>query len=253
MEVGSSKAVGIVLNGMRQMQNVMIVGGKSEIALEVTKNLPLAKNGRIYLLGRDIENENFFLENQEVFRVEYDINRLDDRLVKIENLFSQKDFDLVILAVGILGENFTKEFLSRSLFETNFSHSAEVLGFIANRLRIQHHGKILVFSSIASVKPRLSNFPYGASKAGLDFFARGLQLTLENSGVTLSIARPGFIFSKMTQNLKSAPFAITSKAAGKICARKLMRGKKIIYVPAILKYVGFMIRILPNFLLKKLE
>jgi decaprenylphospho-beta-D-erythro-pentofuranosid-2-ulose 2-reductase len=242
-----------VLNGLKQMQNVMIIGGKSEIALEVIKNLPIAENGRIYLLGRDIEDDNFILEYLKVFRVEYDINKLDERLVKIENLFSQTDFDLVILAVGILGENFSKDCLNRSLFETNFSHSAEVLGLIANRLRIQHHGKILIFSSIASVRPRLSNFPYGASKSGLDFFARGLQLTLKNSGVNISIARPGFIFSKMTENLKAAPFAITSKAAGKICARKLMQGKNVFYVPGILKYVSLIIRIIPNSLLKKME
>ena len=39
-------------------------------------------------------------------------------------------------------------------------------------LRAQGHGRIVVLSSVAGVRVRRANYVYGASKAGLDAFAR---------------------------------------------------------------------------------
>ena len=42
----------------------------------------------------------------------------------------------------------------------------------------------IVLSSVAAQRPRPSNYVYGASKAGLDAFARGLQLAAGQTGIS---------------------------------------------------------------------
>ena len=113
-------------------------------------------------------------------------------------------------------------------------------------------GKILVCSSVASVRPRLRNFSYGASKSALDFYAIGLQNRLSKSNLTISILRPGYVFTKMTKNFKPAPFSISLETLAKICVDRLLKNKKIIYAPWKLKIVMNLLRVVPRFIFNKL-
>ncbi len=80
-------------------------------------------------------------------------------------------------------------------------------GAAAGRLRSQGQGRIVVLSSVAGVRVRRANFLYGASKAGLDAFTRGLAEATRGSGVRVQVVRPGFVRTKMTVGLRPAPFA----------------------------------------------
>ena len=92
-----------MLNGLGQIQNILVIGGKSQIALETVLNVSLAPKGKVFLLGREIEKENISIDNAEVRKVNYDINDPIQQIKKISELFDKRDFDLVILAVGYLG------------------------------------------------------------------------------------------------------------------------------------------------------
>jgi decaprenylphospho-beta-D-erythro-pentofuranosid-2-ulose 2-reductase len=244
-----------MMNGIKQLQNVMVIGGKSEIALEIVKNINLAPNGKVFLLGRNIEIQETTSSRTQLIGINYDLNNQIQRIEIVSQLLSDQDFDLVIMAAGYLGakpiESSARQ--NREIINVNFTHSAEVLELLANRLSLQKHGKILILSSVASLRPRKSNYIYGASKAGLDFMARGLQLDLEGTGVEIYIARPGFVHSRMTRGMTPAPFAITAGKAGEICAKGITRSKKVFYVPGILKYLMLIVRCLPIKLLKKLN
>jgi len=113
-------------------------------------------------------------------------------------------------------------------------------------------GKILVCSSVASIRPRLRNFSYGASKSALDFYAIGLQSKLSKSKVKISILRPGYVFTKMTKNFKPAPFSITLEVLARISIDGLFKNKKVIYVPWKLKFIMNLLRIVPRFIFNKL-
>jgi decaprenylphospho-beta-D-erythro-pentofuranosid-2-ulose 2-reductase len=106
---------------------------------------------------------------------------------------------------------------------------------------------------VASLRPRKSNYIYGAAKSGFDFFARGLQLDLVGTGVNICIARPGFVHSNMTKGMTPAPFAISAAKAGEICARGIQESKKVFYVPGILRFVMIIVRLLPYKILNKLN
>jgi len=244
-----------MLNGLGQIQNILVIGGKSQIAFETVLNVPLAPNGKVFLLGREIENENFVLANTDVRKINYDLQDLGQQINKISELFDERDFDLVILSVGYLGLQPSKSTLEQDqrIIDVNFTHSASVLNYVTQRLKTQHHGKILILSSVASLRPRKSNYIYGAAKSGFDFFARGLQLDLLGTGVSICIARPGFVHSNMTKGMIPAPFAISAAKAGEICARGIQKSKKVFYVPGILRFVMIIVKLLPYRILNKLN
>ncbi len=158
------------------------------------------------------------------------------------------DIDLFILASGILGLNPEESTPAETAAQcqVNFSNSVASLQLISERMAKQGHGQILVITSVAGIRPRQGNYVYGATKAGLDFYAIGLSGQLAGTGVTLSVLRPGFVFSKMTLGLKPAPFALNPQQVAKLSIKGLSRRKEIIYAPGLLKYIFFFIRFLPR-------
>ena len=117
---------------------------------------------------------------------------------------------------------------------------------MANRLRAQGHGTLVVLSSVAGERARKANYIYGSAKAGLDAFAQGLADDLQGSGAKVLVVRPGFVESKMTQGLKPAPFATTPDAVADAVAAGLQRSATTIWVPGTLRYVFSALRHVPG-------
>ena len=120
--------------------------------------------------------------------------------------------DLVISAAGVLTGQQTLDrdpLRAGLLVETNFTAHVTTLLAAAARMRAQGHGTIVVLSSVAAIRPRKANFVYGAAKAGLDAFARGLADSLHGSGVRVLLVRPGFVIGRMTAGMTPAPLATT--------------------------------------------
>ena len=90
----------------------------------------------------------------------------------------------------------------------------------------------MVLSSVAAVRPRKANFVYGAAKAGLDAFARGLADSLHGSGVRVVLVRPGFVTGRMTAGMPPAPLATTPAKVGAATAAALRDGRSAVWIPA---------------------
>jgi len=69
----------------------------------------------------------------------------------------------------------------------------------------QGSGRILVLSSVAAVRVRRAKYLYGGAKAGLDRLCIGLADSLEGTGVSLQLVRPGHVRSKMTTGPRNRP------------------------------------------------
>ena len=85
--------------------------------------------------------------------------------------------DVALCAVGMLGHHAGVTMTPSEVDEmirTNLAGPAAALAAVADHLSAQGHGTIVVLSSVAGVRPRKSNYVYGATKAGLDAFALGL-------------------------------------------------------------------------------
>jgi len=246
-----------VLNGLGAMQRVVVLGGKSEIALSVLDQIPMAVDSQVILCGRDMGNFSLpeSLLSYHIEKIEIDFTKLDIGYGIIDSIFQSGDIDLVIIAYAQLGneELQLNPIIFADIMYTNLYSQALLLNYVNSKLVDQMHGQMLLISSVAGIRPRRRNFVYGASKFGVDFIAQGLQKYNIDKNVFITILRPGFVHTKMTVGLKPAPFSIDLKKISKITGHALLKKKRVVYAPKFLSIVMFILRNLPERIFKILD
>jgi decaprenylphospho-beta-D-erythro-pentofuranosid-2-ulose 2-reductase len=228
---------------------VLVLGGTSEIALAVLRELDL-DDSAITLAGRDrVALERVAAELPGRVSVEqFDARDVGTLPALLDRLFGSGDVDLVLPAFGILGQQARAEREPDHAVEiltVDLVAQASVLLAAARRLREQGHGVLVVFSSVAAVRPRRANFVYGAGKAGLDALARGLRDSLHGSGVHLLLVRPGFVVGRMTAGLPPAPMAVTPEDVGRAVARAIRARRSVVWVPRQVRLLAGAMRLVP--------
>ena len=235
-------------------QRAVVVGGSSDIAGAVLRELAARRLAKVLLAGRDDARLAKAAGELGALGVETRIEVLDVTDVSAHAAFVQQasswlgQVDLVLVAAGALGPDEPMDAGPEAvagLFETNVSGPAALLGAFARLLVEQGQGRLVVLSSVAGVRVRRANFLYGATKAGLDAYAQGLALALEGSGVTLTIVRPGWVATRMTEGRSPAPFATTAEAVAGDVVSGLERGAKVVWSPPVLRAVFGAVRLLP--------
>jgi decaprenylphospho-beta-D-erythro-pentofuranosid-2-ulose 2-reductase len=251
-----------VKDALGSVESVLVLGGRSEIALGTVRALAERRPPRVVLAVRDPRGE----EDVEPFRaagaasidvVAFDADDLESHDELVSRVFSAHgDIDVVLLAFGVLGTQERAESdgeAARAVLHTNTLGSASVMVPVVHALRDQGHGALVVLSSVAAERPRRSNFVYGASKAGLDAMAHGFADALTGSGVQVMVVRPGFVKTKMTAGLDPAPLSTTPEAVGSAIAEGLRRGASTVWVPPVLRWVMSALRHLPGPVFRRLN
>jgi decaprenylphospho-beta-D-erythro-pentofuranosid-2-ulose 2-reductase len=240
---------------------VVVLGGGSDIGSS-TARLLAARGSTIVLAARrpdELIDEAAALRGAGARAVEvvaFDALDTEAHPAFVRELFDRfGDLDLVLLAFGVLGDQEAAEKDSAAALEvarTNYLGAVSVLIPLAEGLREQGHGTIAVLSSVAAERGRRSNFVYGSAKAGLDVFCQGLADRLHGEGVHVLVVRPGFVASKMTAHLDSAPLSTTPEAVAKATLDGLDRGADVVWVPGPLRWVMTVLRHLPRSVFRRL-
>ncbi len=250
-------------DGLGNVQSALVFGGDSDIAIQTIKMLSISRLKQVILAGRDIERlevRSVELRNQhnlEVRTIAFDALAFDQHEEIVREAFSsEQDIDLVLIAFGALGDQLVDETnrdAALALIQTNFTGAVSVLIPVIKQMKDQGHGTIVVMSSVAVERPRRSNFIYGASKAGLDWFSQGMQDALRGSGVNVCIIRPGFATTKMTSHLSTPPMASTPDEVASAIIRAIASNKEITWVPSRLRWVMSVLRHLPRTIFRRLN
>ncbi|MBC6450942.1 SDR family NAD(P)-dependent oxidoreductase [Actinokineospora xionganensis] len=244
------------------MGPLVILGGRSEIGVAVARRLVEGGARTVVLAARrsdDLDIEESALRAAgatTVDRVEFDA----DDLASHEPLLAEiarahGPIDTVVVAFGILGDQKVAEQDSAHavrVVHTDYVAHVSVLTHIANLLRQQGSGTVVVFSSVAGVRVRRANYVYGSAKAGLDGFASGLADALHGSGVRLLLVRPGFVVGRMTEGMAPAPFSSTPDQVAAATVRALAGERGEVWVPAILRPIFALMRVLPRAVWRKM-
>lgn len=239
-------------------RRVLLIGGTSEIGLAIVRRLAADGPVEPFLLGRRREELQSALDALHAGGlgqggvIELDAENIDAHEAAMSEAGS---FDVVILAVGVLGGQEALDAdpeLSRRVLRVGFLGAGSLLLAALRVLRKSGGGTLIVLSSVAAERPRASNAVYGAAKAGLDALAQGLADSLAGTPVRVLVVRPGFVRTRMTEGLPSAPFATTAEAVAEATARGLERGAHTVWVPGTLRYVFAVLRHLPRPLYRKL-
>ena len=241
------------------VQSILVLGGTSDIGVAIARKLGAARAATVVLAGRDDEGlqraAGTLSGAGTVETVEFDANDIGSHAALCGKLFADRDFDVVVLAVGVLGDQEVDENDNRraaDVLQTNVVGCASIALCVAQQLRRQGSGTLVVLSSVAGERVRRSNFVYGASKAGLDGFAQGLGDSLLGSGATVMIVRPGFVVSKMTEGRDPVPFSTTPEAVADAVDAALRRGTEVVWVPSILRLVMAVLRHVPRVIFRRL-
>jgi decaprenylphospho-beta-D-erythro-pentofuranosid-2-ulose 2-reductase len=233
------------------LARVLLLGGTSEIGLDIVAALGLPPETELLLAGRDEQRMAAAGKalGGQVRTLRYDATALDTHEALIDDAFAAGPVDLVISAAGILTAQDALDqnpLSAGQLVETNFTGHVTTLLAAATRMRAQGHGTIVVLSSIAAIRPRKANFVYGAAKAGLDAFARGLTDSLHGSGVRVLLVRPGFVTGRMTAGMSPAPLARTPSEVGTAVAAALSGNATVTWVPPGMAALAAVLRVLPR-------
>ena len=238
------------------VQSVMILGGGSDIGMAIARALVGRRTRTVVLAGR--EPDRFAAGAAELLaagatRVEsmaFDATDFDTHAKFVDEAFALVgDIDLVVIAFGVLGDAEAAERDGRvalELVQTNYTGVVSVGIPLAERLKAQGHGTLVLLSSVAGERVRKANFVYGSSKAGADAFFQGLGDRLVGSGVHTMIVRPGFVRSKMTTGMNDAPLSTTPEVVATAVVGALARNTEIVWVPGPLRWVMAVLRHLPR-------
>ncbi len=243
-------------------RRVLLIGGSSEIALAIGRRLVADGPVRPFLLGRDrgrLEAAAASLERagceDGVIGV-LDADDIDSHEREIREAFVQMGgFDLVVLAVGVLGAQDGLDADTEDALEVmrvNFLGCGSLMLHTLRQLRRQGSGTLVVLSSVAAERPRASNAIYGAAKAGLDALAQGLADSTAGTGVSVLVVRPGFVVSRMTAGLARPPLATTPEVVADCTVRALRERSHTVWVPGVLRYVFGGLRHVPRPIFRRL-
>jgi decaprenylphospho-beta-D-erythro-pentofuranosid-2-ulose 2-reductase len=245
-----------------KVQNVLLVGGSSEIGLGIVRALAVRAPVRAQLLGRDrerLERSAAELSGAGIADAQIEIvdaGDLERHPEVISHAFERGgEIDVVILAVGLLGAQAGLDAdpaEAREVMGVNFLGSGSLMIECLRRLRAQRHGTLIVLSSVAAERPRAGNAVYGAAKAGIDSLAQGLADAGAGDGVRVLVVRPGFVATKMTAGLKPAPLATTVDAVAEATVRALNGRAHTVWVPGRLRYIFAALRHLPRPIYRRL-
>ena len=241
-------------------KTVLILGGNSDVGKSIARDfsklgsniiLTSRKKGQLDSFKSDLEIRYSIKCDLEFFDV-LDFNTHESFYISLK-----EKPDIVISCIGYLdnqekSENSFEESLKS--IQTNFTGLVSILNIISNDFESRKFGIIVGISSVAGDRGRGSNYIYGSSKSGFTSYLSGIRNRLFNSGVKVITVKPGFIKSKMTNHL-DLPKILTA-TPNKISfdiIKSIKKKKNVVYTKWFWKWIMLVIKIIPEFIFKKLK
>lgn len=184
--------------------------------------------------------------NQAEETLQFDITNED----QIKEAASQvSNLDIIIFNAGdCLYIDDVMEF-DANIFARIINTNLISLGYLVQHFlpKINKGGQLVFISSIASQLPFPKNEAYGASKAGVDYFANCLRLDLLSHDIDVTLVHPGFIKTPLTdKNDFPMPFMLTASEAAARIYRGVKTRKNYLHFPKRLSLLLKLFRLLPS-------
>lgn len=242
------------------MKYALVLGATSDIGRHIA--IGLGKRGyNLYLTGRD---ESLLQEIKKgiiaKFKVDITIFFFDISAFATHEEFYKKleiKPEIVFCCVGYYQDQLkARQNFAETLttITVNYAGVISILNIISNDLEKRNSGSIVALSSVAGERGRQLNYIYGSTKAGLSVYLSGLRNRLHKSNVSVTAVQLGPVYTKMSKGHKLIP-VITMQpddAAEKIIRAGLKR-KDVVYIFWAWRYIMFAIRLIPEFIFKRLK
>jgi short-subunit dehydrogenase len=242
------------------MSTILILGAASDMAIAIAKKYA-AEGNAIQLAGRGVQRLQAL---QSDITIRYNVSCTAHEFDAVNFTSHQAFFDqlpvkpdITICVFGYLGENETaradwKE--SERIINTNYTGAVSILNVVSNHYAAQKKGTIVGISSVAGERGRQSNYIYGSAKAGFTAYLSGLRNRLFREGVHVASIQPGFVYTRMTENLTLPPL-LTAKpeAVADTVYKAAAKKKNNVYVKWFWRWIMLIIKSIPEFMFKKMK
>lgn len=241
-------------------ENILILGATSDMAVAIARQLA-SEGYSITLAARSkerltaMEGDLRVRSKAMVSSVYFDALDFESHQRFYDDLLEKPD--IVICVFGMLGDQGEAQSSwkhAHDIINTNYTGAVSILNVIANDFERRKKGVIIGISSVAGERGRQSNYIYGSAKAAFTAYLSGLRNRLYHHGVHVVTVKPGFVRTKMIENI-STPGLLTAspkKVAQRIS--KVIRSKNnTVYVLSVWRLVMLIIKLIPEGIFKRLK
>lgn len=241
--------------------NLLVLGANSDMAQAIARKFAQVEHANLFLASRNLET----LEKRaKDIKIRYEVEA-KPLFFDATDYASHPEFyknldpkpDGVVLSFGYLGDQGKgqQDFKEvEQIVATNFLGAASILEIIAADFERRGHGFIIGISSVAGERGRQSNYIYGAAKSGLLVYLSGLRNRLFNKNVRVITVLPGFVNTKMTEDLDlPKPLTAEVEEVADDVYTAYKKGKDIIYSKWFWKWIMYIIKSIPELLFKRLR
>jgi decaprenylphospho-beta-D-erythro-pentofuranosid-2-ulose 2-reductase len=242
------------------METVLILGATSDIGIAIAKKFA-AQQYNIQLAARNTEplqplKADIEIRNQVNCTIHaFDALQYNTHAAFFDGLSPKPDVTISIF--GIMDEEadaFNDWELTHRMINTNFTGVVSILNQAAKYYIAQKKGSIIAISSVAGDRGRASKLIYGSSKAGLNAYLAGLRNQCFKENVHVMTVKPGFVYTRMTENLPlPKPLTSTPAEVADIVYSSFLKKKNTIYVKWFWRYIMLIIKNIPEFQFKKMK
>jgi decaprenylphospho-beta-D-erythro-pentofuranosid-2-ulose 2-reductase len=165
--------------------------------------------------------------------------------------------DITISVFGYLGD----QQLAQSdwkecerIILANYTGAVSILNIVADSYAARQNGTIVGISSVAGERGRQSNYFYGSAKAGFTAYLSGLRNRLFPQGVHVLTVKPGFVYTRMTDNMPlPALLTATPEQVANDVYRAVLKKSNVIYTRWFWRWIMLLIRNIPEPIFKKMK
>ncbi len=251
-----------MLNAVGKAQNILVLGGTSEIGIAIAERFLKQGGSHVTLAARkdspriDAAVAQIKAAGAESVKV-VDFDALDtaSHPTAIEEAFAEGDVDIAVVAFGVLGDNeiqWRDQPEAVAAVSVNYTAGVSVGVLLGQKFEEQGHGTIVAMSSVAGQRVRRSNFVYGSAKAGFDGFYTQLGEALRGSGVNVLVVRAGQVRTRMSAEAGKAPLTVNREDVADAVYDAVVAKKDIIYVHPLFQYVSLAFQFIPRAVFRKL-
>ena len=201
---------------MLKNKKAIITGGSSGIGKEIAKEF--VKNGadvailatnkeRLAQAIKELEDVKT-LPDQKIISKQVDVSIFDDVQKSIDEILEEfTNVDILINNAGITKDNLLMRMLEEDfdrVIAINLKSIYNTCKAIVRPMMKQRKGKIINISSIVGLIGNAGQSNYASSKAAMIGFTKSLAKELGSRNVNVNAVAPGFIETKMTEELPEA-------------------------------------------------
>jgi decaprenylphospho-beta-D-erythro-pentofuranosid-2-ulose 2-reductase len=241
-------------------ENVLILGATSDMAVAIARKFA-AEGYSVTLAARNterlqaIEADLRVRFKGNVYSVAFDA--LDFAGHENFYLTLPEKPDVVVCVFGLLGDQQKAQSewkACEEILQSNYVGAVSILNVVANHFESKRKGTIVGISSVAGDRGRQSNYFYGSAKAGFTAYLSGLRNRLFHAGVHVVTVKPGFVKTKMIENIKTpGPITAQPKKVGDHIFGAVKKKKNSTYVLPVWALIMLIIRMIPEGIFKKLK